>query len=106
MKFNDDVPTDDDVLGVAAAISDIAGTAGYAALMMLLRRERDAAARRFLMDDTTSKDYARGYQAGLTYLAAQSLELAQAAEDIKAEREAEKTFSDARIAGSGNGSLA
>lgn len=106
MKYDDEVFTDDDVVGIAAAISDITGTAGYAALAMLLRRERDVAARRFLMDESSSKEYARGYQAGLTYLLAQAAELLQAAAVIKAERDEEKTFTDARIAGSGNGSLA
>ncbi len=98
--------TDNEILGLSAALSDIMATAGYQAIIGLLERERDAFARRFVMDDTTTKDYARGYLAGLGYLLAQIPELLDMAQEIRAEAAAAGGFIDTRIAGGGNGSLA
>lgn len=97
---------DEHLLQVGAALAEIEPTPGFQALMQLLQREHDSAGQRFIKDETTSKKYARGYLAGLSFVIEQVPELVRTAREIKESREESGQFLDARIAGVGSGSLA
>jgi hypothetical protein len=94
------------ILRVGSELGEIEPTAGFRALMALLKQEHDAAGQRFIKDETTSKKYARGYLAGLSFLLEEIPEMIRKAREIKESREETGQFFDSRIGGAGSGSLA
>jgi hypothetical protein len=97
--------SDEAVLRIGSALAEIEPTGGFQMLMDLLRREREAAGQRFILDETTSKKFARGYLAGLDFLLGHVPELIREARELKAQEEEGGAFVNARFSGS-SGSLA
>jgi hypothetical protein len=92
------------VLEIGSALSDIEPTAGFQALVGLLREEQKNAAMRSLTDDSRSRKEWRGYIHGIGYLLEQIPELIERARALKEMRqETQQEFIGARL---GSGSLA